>query len=94
MARVSTYLNFMGTTEEAFEFYRSCFGTEYVSPFQRMGDVPGAIENGLRPDEVDKPRAGIARGPATCAFFRRRLHTRRLEARPITLIHVQGPRRP
>jgi len=54
MARVSTYLNFMGTTEEAFEFYRSCFGTEYVSPFQRMGDVPGAIENGLRPDEVDK----------------------------------------
>ena len=54
MARVSTYLNFMGNTEEAFEFYRSCFGTDYISTFQRMGDVPGAIENGLRPDEADK----------------------------------------
>ncbi len=30
MSRVSTYLNFMGTTEEAFEFYRSIFGTEFV----------------------------------------------------------------
>ena len=54
MARVSTYLNFMGNTEEAFEFYGSCFGTDYISTFQRMGDVPGAIENGLRPDEADK----------------------------------------
>ena len=42
MARVSTYLNFMGTTEEAFEFYRSVFGTEYLSPLQRMADVPAA----------------------------------------------------
>ena len=28
MPRVSTYLNFMGTTEEAFNSYRSLFGTE------------------------------------------------------------------
>jgi PhnB protein len=40
MARVSTYLNFMGNAEEAFEFYRTVFGTEYVGPIQRMGDVP------------------------------------------------------
>ena len=40
MARVSTYLNFMGRTEEAFEFYRSVFGTEYLAPIARMGDVP------------------------------------------------------
>lgn len=40
MARVSTYLNFMGDTEEAFRFYRSVFGTEYVGPIMRMGDVP------------------------------------------------------
>ena len=40
MARVSTYLNFMGRTEEAFEFYRSVFGTEYLDPPMRMGDVP------------------------------------------------------
>lgn len=40
MARTSTYLNFMGDTEEAFEFYRSVFGTELLGPILRMGDVP------------------------------------------------------
>ena len=40
MARVSTYLNFLGNTEEAFEFYRSVFGTEYIGTIARMGDVP------------------------------------------------------
>ncbi len=30
MARVSTYLNFRGTTEEAFLFYREAFGTEFL----------------------------------------------------------------
>ncbi len=40
MARVSTYLNFMGTTEEAFAFYREVFGTEYIRPATRMGDMP------------------------------------------------------
>jgi PhnB protein len=40
MARVSTYLNFMGNTEEAFEAYRSVFGTDYLSPMFRMGDAP------------------------------------------------------
>jgi len=50
MARVSTYLNFMGNTEAAFEFYRSVFGTEYLAPIQRMGDVPGMGEQ-LADDE-------------------------------------------
>jgi PhnB protein len=40
MASVSTYLNFPGTTEQAFEFYRSVFGTDYLAPIQRMGDIP------------------------------------------------------
>ena len=40
MSRVSTYLNFMGTTEEAFKFYASVFGTEFLAPPQLMGDVP------------------------------------------------------
>jgi len=40
MARVSTYLNFMGNAEEAFEFYRGVFGTEFVAPIHRMGDAP------------------------------------------------------
>lgn len=41
MASVSTYLNFDGTTEEAFEFYKSVFGKEYdEGGIMRMGDVP------------------------------------------------------
>ena len=40
MARVSTYLNFMGKTEEAFTFYRSAFGGDFVGVFMRMGDMP------------------------------------------------------
>lgn len=40
MARVSTYLNFAGKAEEAFDFYRRVFGTDYLGPIQRMGDVP------------------------------------------------------
>ena len=40
MSRVSTYLNFMGNTEEAFAFYASVFGTEYSVPIMRFGDMP------------------------------------------------------
>lgn len=40
MARVSTYLNFSRNTEEAFNFYRSVFQTEFVGEVNRMGDVP------------------------------------------------------
>jgi PhnB protein len=40
MSRVSTYLNFMGNAEEAFLFYRSVFGTEFITPIMRMGEVP------------------------------------------------------
>jgi PhnB protein len=40
VARVSTYLNFMGQTEAAFDFYRSVFGTEFETPVQYMRDVP------------------------------------------------------
>ena len=40
MARVNTYLNFMGRTEEAFGFYRDVFGTEFDSEPMRMGDIP------------------------------------------------------
>ncbi len=42
MSRVSTYLNFMGTTEEAFNFYRGVFDTDFVAPLQRFGDMPAA----------------------------------------------------
>lgn len=41
MASVSTYLNFDGTTEEAFLFYKSVFGNEFDGDgITRMGDVP------------------------------------------------------
>jgi PhnB protein len=40
MARVSTYLNFSRNTEEAFNFYKSVFGTEFDGGIQRMSDVP------------------------------------------------------
>ena len=39
MARVNTYLNFPGNTEEAFNFYKSVFGTEFTS-LTRMKDMP------------------------------------------------------
>lgn len=40
MARVTTYLNFPGTTEEAFTFYQQVFGTEFDGEINRMRDVP------------------------------------------------------
>ncbi|MFN8406176.1 MAG: VOC family protein [Sphingobacteriaceae bacterium] len=40
MAKVSIYLNFMGNAEEAFNFYRSIFKTDWSAPIARMGDAP------------------------------------------------------
>jgi PhnB protein len=40
MASVSTYLNFPRNTEEAFNFYKQVFGTEFEGGIQRMSDVP------------------------------------------------------
>jgi PhnB protein len=40
MAKVSTYLNFSRNTEEAFNFYKSVFGGEFVDGIHRMGEVP------------------------------------------------------
>lgn len=42
MARTSTYVNFMGNTEEAFNFYKKAFHSEFTGPIHRMGDVPPA----------------------------------------------------
>jgi PhnB protein len=40
MAKVSTYLNFARSTEEAFLFYKSAFNTEFATPFMRFKDGP------------------------------------------------------
>lgn len=39
MARVNTYLNFQGQTEEAFAFYAETFGTE-ITMVTRYSDMP------------------------------------------------------
>ncbi len=39
MPVINPYLNFPGTTEEAFTFYKSVFGGEFVM-VQRFGDTP------------------------------------------------------
>jgi len=36
MARTSTYLNFARSTEEAFNLYKSVFGTEFVGGIARL----------------------------------------------------------
>ncbi len=40
MAKVSTYLNFPGNTEEAFNFYKSVFGTEFIDGIKRFSEIP------------------------------------------------------
>ncbi len=39
MARVSIYLNFQGDTEEAFNFYKSVFNTEFIGPIMYNKDL-------------------------------------------------------
>ncbi len=49
MTKFNPYLNFAGNTEEAFVFYRSVFGGEFVS-FTRFKDMP--IEGFDLPEEA------------------------------------------
>jgi len=51
MARTSIYLNFMGQTEEAFNFYKQVFGTEFITPFQRMNEIPADPGQQSLPDD-------------------------------------------
>ena len=41
MTKLNPYLNFAGTCEEAFLFYQSVFGGEFMGDLFRMGDAPG-----------------------------------------------------
>jgi PhnB protein len=40
MAHVSIYLNFQGNAEEAFNFYKKVFKTDFSVPIMRMKDIP------------------------------------------------------
>src|SRR2546426_556870 len=51
MKALNPYLNFKGTTEEAFNFYKSVFGGEF-SNVQRYKDTPHAAK--MPPDTLDK----------------------------------------
>ncbi len=54
MASVSTYLNFVRNTEEAFNFYKSVFGGEFFgNGIMRFGDIPASPEMPPTP-EADK----------------------------------------
>src|SRR5258706_14709519 len=55
MSKVSIYLNFMGNTEEAFNFYKSVFKTEFAAPIIRMGDGP-MPEGAPQLSETDKKK--------------------------------------
>ncbi|MBN9283739.1 MULTISPECIES: VOC family protein [unclassified Flavobacterium] len=55
MATVSIYLNFEGTTEEAFTFYKSVFKTEFNGGIMYNKDIPA--HEGMPPlpdDELNK----------------------------------------
>ena len=53
MASTSTYINFARNTEEAFNFYKTVFGTDFIGPIARFGDIPP--QEGMPPmTEADK----------------------------------------
>lgn len=58
MATMNTYLHFMDKTEEAFNFYRSVFGGEFLG-FQRYKDMPKSSEKetcGGQISEIDSEK--------------------------------------
>ncbi|MBN2611088.1 MAG: VOC family protein [Bacteroidales bacterium] len=53
MSQVSTYLNFTNKTEEAFNFYKLVFGSEFEGEISRFRDIPSSA--GMPPiTEADK----------------------------------------
>ncbi|MCG2588336.1 VOC family protein [Rhodohalobacter sulfatireducens] len=52
MPTINPYLNFQGNTEEAFIFYQSIFGGEFIGGITRFSDTPEG--NNLPENERDK----------------------------------------
>lgn len=53
MATTGIYLNFSNQTEEAFEFYKSVFGGEFMGEINRFADIPP--QEGIPPlSDADK----------------------------------------
>jgi PhnB protein len=59
MSRVSTYINTMGRTEEAFNLYAAVFGTEISGDIARMGDMPSPPGGPELTDEEKKMVAHV-----------------------------------
>jgi len=51
MAKVSTYLNFHHSTEEAFNFYKSVFGGDFPGGIMRFRDIPPTENNPPLPED-------------------------------------------
>lgn len=62
MATINTYLSFMGHTEEAFCFYKSVFGGEFVGGIRRFGDMPDS-DSMSEEDRRKVMHVGLAIGP-------------------------------
>lgn len=55
MAKINPYLNFLGNTEEAFNFYKSVFGGEF-SALMRFKDVPAEMCEGAKIAEHEREK--------------------------------------
>jgi len=51
MAQVSTYLNFQRNTEEAFNFYKTVFGSKFKGGISRFCDIHPSENHPLLPEE-------------------------------------------
>jgi PhnB protein len=67
MSQVATYLNFNRNTEEAFTFYKSVFGTEFMG-IMRHGDVPVPDDQPGPSDEDKNLIINIADVPDSMGF--------------------------
>lgn len=52
MSKVAIYLNFQENTEEAFNFYKTVFNTEFSMPIMKIKDLP-SNPNGPQFSESD-----------------------------------------
>jgi uncharacterized glyoxalase superfamily protein PhnB/uncharacterized protein YndB with AHSA1/START domain len=52
--RVVTYVNFPGNTEEAFNFYKSVFKTEFINGIKRFEDIPAEANHPPVADSIKK----------------------------------------
>ncbi|HYM95372.1 MAG TPA: VOC family protein [Chitinophagaceae bacterium] len=68
MASVGTYLNFPRNTEDAFNFYRSVFGTEFNGGIHRFSEIPPG--DGVAPiSDADKNLVMHVELPITGGHF-------------------------